>query len=185
MRVTNNNNEKMDKENILHIDEKQSERIYDALRKKVTKSIGQPGGKISQKGTEYLLLIPDFFILLLRLLKDKDVAKDKKAFIVAIILYLLLPIDFIPDFIPGIGFLEDLVLIALGLDMIFVQTEKEVLKRNWSGEGEILDKIQSIIEVGHNVLSEKVFAKISSWVQKHIQHPETIEDMQKEEESKD
>jgi uncharacterized membrane protein YkvA (DUF1232 family) len=177
--------ETKDKEDALNIDEKQCERIYDALRKKVTKSVEQSCGKTSQKGIEYVLLIPDFFVLLWRLLRDKDVAKDKKAFIVAIILYLILPIDFIPDFIPGIGFLDDLVLIALGLDMIFVQTEKNVLKRNWSGEGEILDKIQSIIEVGHNVLSEKVFSKIISWIQSHIQHPETAEDTQKEQEQKE
>jgi uncharacterized membrane protein YkvA (DUF1232 family) len=170
---------------VLHIDEKQSERIYDSLRKKVTKSVEQSCGKTSQKGIEYVLLIPDFFILLWRLLWDKDVAKDKKAFIAGVIIYLLLPIDFIPDFIPGIGFLDDLVLIALALDMIFVQTEKDVLKRNWSGEGEILDKIQSIIEVGHNVLSEKVFSKITLWIQSHIKHPETAEDTQKEQEQKE
>ncbi|MBC8313778.1 MAG: DUF1232 domain-containing protein [Candidatus Cloacimonetes bacterium] len=158
--------EKKETQKVINIDETKKEKIYDMLRRKVKNSVSDYFGDESKKGIEYVLLLPDFFILLWRLMQDKEVEKNKKIFIGAIIAYILLPIDLIPDFIPVIGFLDDLVLIAIGLNNIFVKTDKKILQKHWSGEGKILEQIEAIIKVGNEVLSEKMFGKITRLIDK-------------------
>ncbi|MCK4338519.1 MAG: DUF1232 domain-containing protein, partial [Candidatus Cloacimonetes bacterium] len=135
-------------------------------RKRVIKSVKYSFSDKYKNIVEYIFLIPDFFVLLWRLMLDKDIPKEKKLFIGAIIVYVLLPIDLIPDFIPVIGFMDDLVLIAIGLDTIFVRTEKKILQKHWSGEGEVLEKIQSIIKLGNEFLSNRIIGKITRWISK-------------------
>jgi len=55
------------------------------------------------------------FALVWRLLKDKRVPLYAKLVLPGLFLYLLIPIDLIPDFIPILGYLDDLLVILLGL----------------------------------------------------------------------
>jgi uncharacterized membrane protein YkvA (DUF1232 family) len=47
--------------------------------------------------------------------KDKRVPWYAKAFVIVIVGYALSPIDLIPDFIPVLGFLDDLILVPAGI----------------------------------------------------------------------
>ena len=53
-----------------------------------------------------------------------------KAVIPALVAYLLMPLDIIPDFIPVIGQLDDLLLIALAVGVIFGFTPVELLEEH-------------------------------------------------------
>ena len=53
-----------------------------------------------------------------------------KAVIPALVAYLLMPLDIIPDFIPVIGQLDDLLLIALAVGLIFRFTPVELLEEH-------------------------------------------------------
>lgn len=54
-------------------------------------------------------------LLLFYTLKSEEVPMDKKAIIVGALGYLILPIDFIPDFIPVLGFSDDLAALTTAL----------------------------------------------------------------------
>jgi uncharacterized membrane protein YkvA (DUF1232 family) len=59
--------------------------------------------------------VPDCVVLFRRLLADPRVRRRDKVLLAALVPYLLLPFDLVPDFIPVAGQLDDAVLVALVL----------------------------------------------------------------------
>jgi uncharacterized membrane protein YkvA (DUF1232 family) len=59
--------------------------------------------------------------------KDPRVPWYAKALALIIIAYALSPIDLIPDFIPVIGYLDDLILIPAGIMLLMKMIPKEVM----------------------------------------------------------
>src|SRR5690349_19829922 len=59
--------------------------------------------------------IPHFLRLLWGLARDPRVSKADKAIVVGALAYAALPADLIPDWIPGLGEIEDVFLVALAL----------------------------------------------------------------------
>jgi uncharacterized membrane protein YkvA (DUF1232 family) len=94
------------------------------------------------------------------------VPKRKKVIAGAILAYLIMPLDIIPDFIPVIGHIDDLVLVVLGLNMIFNDIDKQILLDNWSGKGDILNIIQSVTLKAEQFLDKNVLNKIKKWINK-------------------
>ena len=60
--------------------------------------------------------------------KDPRVPWYAKAFTACIVAYAFSPIDLIPDFIPILGYLDDIVLIPLGIALALKMIPKEVIK---------------------------------------------------------
>ena len=60
--------------------------------------------------------------------KDPRVPWYAKVFIAAIVAYALSPIDLIPDFIPVLGYLDDLIIIPAGISLSLKMIPKEVLE---------------------------------------------------------
>jgi uncharacterized membrane protein YkvA (DUF1232 family) len=59
--------------------------------------------------------IPDCVVLLRRLLRDPRIPRWRKVFLALVLVYLVFPIDLVPDFIPIAGQLDDAILVALAL----------------------------------------------------------------------
>jgi len=153
------------KEKIIFTDDEKKMKFYEDLRKKVRKYSNDKIGKYG-KLSEYLFLLPDFFILICRLAIDDRVSAKKKILAGAIIAYMILPIDLIPDFIPILGYLDDLVLVVLGLNMILNEIDKQILLDNWSGEGNLLELLQTITAKAEKFLDKKIYARIKEWISK-------------------
>lgn len=60
--------------------------------------------------------------------KDPRVPWYVKVFIAIIVGYALSPIDLIPDFIPVLGYLDDLIIIPVGISLVIKMIPKEVLE---------------------------------------------------------
>jgi len=112
--------------------------------------------------TTTLKAIPNLGKLLLKLARDPRVPRKNKLIFGGIAAYLLLPVDFIPDFIPGIGQVDDIVLVALGLDAMVNRVPPEVLADHWDGDGDVLDKIKGILATVTKFVPEGVKQKIFS-----------------------
>lgn len=154
------------KEKIIFTDDDRKMKFYEKLRKKVTKfsegKVGKRGGVMA----EYLFLLPDFFILVCRLAVDDRVPNKKKIVAGAILAYLIMPIDIIPDFIPVIGHIDDLVLAVLGLNMILNDIDKQILLDNWSGKGNLLELLQTITLKAEQFMDKNILNKIKNWINK-------------------
>ena len=85
--------------------------------------------------------IPDCVTTIRRLRKDPRVPRRAKIAIVIAGLWVASPIDLIPEFLPVIGPLDDIVVVALALRYAARQVPREVLLAAWPGERRILDRL--------------------------------------------
>ena len=151
------------KEKIVDIDADKL-KFYEDLRRKAKDWSQHKGGAIGGKLGEYLFLLPDMFILVCRLALDKRVPTKQKLMAGGIVAYVIMPLDIIPDFIPVIGHVDDLVLVVMGLNMILNEIDPKVLADNWSGEGEILDQLKKVTSTAERFLDKNILGRIKGWL---------------------
>lgn len=114
---------------------------------------------------DYLLAVPDLFHLLCRLAIDRDVEVSEKAALAAAIVYIVSPIDFLPEALTGpVGYIDDLVVAALALDLLVNKTPSEIVTRHWAGDGDVLDLIQQILCFAEEMIGTGLWERI----QKHF-----------------
>ena len=77
--------------------------------------------------------VPDCITLFRRLLADGRIPRRRKALVVALLGYLAIPFDVVPDFIPVAGQLDDAVVVALVLRAICRGGSPEMLEEHWPG----------------------------------------------------
>jgi len=79
-------------------------------------------------------LIPNLVVLFRGLLKDPRVPRSSKAWLWFAVVWLVSPIDLIPEFIPFLGPLDDAVVAALVLRHVLRRTDESVLMAHWRGD---------------------------------------------------
>jgi uncharacterized membrane protein YkvA (DUF1232 family) len=88
--------------------------------------------------------IPDCIVLFKRLLSDSRVARWRKALLAALIAYLAMPIDLVPDFVPIAGQLDDAILVGLVLRTILRASGEPLLREHWPGPDQSLRLVQRL-----------------------------------------
>jgi uncharacterized membrane protein YkvA (DUF1232 family) len=107
---------------------------------------GDDGGRQVEL-KEYVLLAPRLVKLVLKLLRDRRVPPRSKAMLVLLAGYLASPVDVIPDFVPGIGQLDDLVIAAFALDQILNRVPEEIVLEHWEGEEDVLQVVREVLDI--------------------------------------
>ena len=77
--------------------------------------------------------IPDCLVLVSRLARDGRISRPRRALLFGVLGYLALPIDLVPDFLPGIGQLDDAVLLGLALRVVLRGGGIELVRDAWPG----------------------------------------------------
>jgi uncharacterized membrane protein YkvA (DUF1232 family) len=77
--------------------------------------------------------IPDCIVLVTRLARDLRVPRRRKLLLLALVGYLALPFDFVPDFIPVAGQLDDAVIVALVLRGFVRSGGESLIRELWPG----------------------------------------------------
>ena len=113
----------------------------------------------------FLMFLPNLVILLGRLIKDSRVPTAEKALFAAAILYVISPLDFIPDVFPFIGQVDDLYVVALVLLRLINRTDESVVRRHWPGGGDIVELADSIANIAPKFLPRRVSRMITSRVE--------------------
>ncbi len=78
-------------------------------------------------------LVPDFIVLFRRLLGDRRVPRRSKLLLLAVIPYLAMPFDLVPDFVPVAGYLDDAVIVAFVLRWVLRGTGPDLIREHWPG----------------------------------------------------
>lgn len=78
-------------------------------------------------------LLPSVARLLLRLLRDRSIPLRVRARILIAVAYNVQPINLIPDFVPVIGFADNLIVTGWALRSTVRRAGRDAVVRNWSG----------------------------------------------------
>jgi uncharacterized membrane protein YkvA (DUF1232 family) len=77
--------------------------------------------------------VPDCVVLFRRLLADERIPRRRKLALVALLGYLVSPIDLVPDFIPVAGQLDDVLAVVLVLRFVLRSADDDLLAEHWPG----------------------------------------------------
>jgi uncharacterized membrane protein YkvA (DUF1232 family) len=77
--------------------------------------------------------IPDCIGLVRRLLGDPGVPRRHKLLLAAVVGYLALPFDLVPDFIPIAGHADDVLVVMLALRVVLGGSGNALLRQHWRG----------------------------------------------------
>jgi len=134
--------------------------FYQELRVKMREWLRTEEGKNS-RWAEYLMLAPDLFHLLCKLMLEREVWIKDKAKVAAALAYFMSGIDFIPEvFLGPVGFVDDIALAAYVLNSIVSNTDAEVLRRHWAGEEDILEVVKRILQVADQMVGSGLWKRI-------------------------
>ena len=77
--------------------------------------------------------VPDCIVLVRRLIGDPRVPRRYKLLLGALVGYLALPLDLVPDFIPVAGQVDDALVVVLALRVVLRASGSELLREHWRG----------------------------------------------------
>jgi uncharacterized membrane protein YkvA (DUF1232 family) len=78
-------------------------------------------------------VIPDCLVLLKRLVADERVPRSRKLLLAAVLAYLAMPFDLVPDFIPVAGQLDDAIIVAAALRSVLRAAGEAPVREHWPG----------------------------------------------------
>ena len=90
---------------------------------------------------ELLTLLPNLVRLFRGLIRDERVPRSSKVFLLLGALWLASPIDLIPEFLPGIGPLDDAVVAGLVLRHVVKRAGPDTVRDHWRGDPRTLNVI--------------------------------------------
>jgi len=94
-----------------------------------------------------LRLVPDLLGLVRRLAADRSVPVRARVMLGLLVAYLVLPIDLVPDFLPVIGYADDVVVIAVVLRAVVRAAGPDALARHWRGSDAGLRAVRALAGV--------------------------------------
>jgi uncharacterized membrane protein YkvA (DUF1232 family) len=100
--------------------------------------------------------IPNFLRLLWRLYFDPRVSRLDKGIVLATIGYIIVPLDLIPDFLPFLGQVDDIYLLALALDRLLNNAGIDVLLDHWEGDVSSLETAIAALDKAGSFLPEQI-----------------------------
>ncbi len=83
--------------------------------------------------TEALRLLPDVLRLIRRLAADPDLPRGVRIRLGALLVYLALPVDLIPDFIPVLGYADDAIIVTAVLRSVVRRAGVGAVRAHWPG----------------------------------------------------
>jgi uncharacterized membrane protein YkvA (DUF1232 family) len=90
---------------------------------------------------ELLRMLPDLARLIGRIAGDPALPRAAKIALVAAAAYLVTPLDLIPDFVPFLGILDDVLLAAVIVDGLLNHVDRALVLRYWPGDQGSLERV--------------------------------------------
>ncbi len=105
---------------------------------------------------EAVLLVPNLAKLLFRLLKDRRVPVGRRLSMAAVGAYVASPVDLIPDFVPVLGGIDDLLVLAFAVDYLLKASPPELIDEHWDGSEDGLELVRGIASWGVEMMPDRL-----------------------------
>ncbi|WP_367131967.1 YkvA family protein [Saccharothrix sp. HUAS TT1] len=89
-------------------------------------------------------LLPDVLRLVARLARDPRVPRSARVRLWVLLGYLALPFDLVPDFIPVLGYADDVIAVSWVLRSVIRSAGPEVVAEHWPGTPEGLAVVRRL-----------------------------------------
>lgn len=137
------------------IPSEQQQDFYQNLRQSVNEWLDSRSEMVSKVGN-YILVAPDLFHLLTKLMLDSRIDSKSKSMIGGGILYFITPLDFLPEFLTGpVGFLDDVVVAVFIVNALLNKFSVDLVKEHWAGDEDLLEVLRRLSNSG-NQLAERI-----------------------------
>jgi uncharacterized membrane protein YkvA (DUF1232 family) len=134
--------------------------LYDRVRAGVQRSLSRAlPGRLARL-TPWLFALPDLVVLLWRLLLNPKVDARRKAIASAAIAYVAWPLDFLPDLLPGLGWLDDTTIALLSLCAIISGSPTELRAELWPGDPDVLTPLTRALDLFEQTVGQRQFGKL-------------------------
>ncbi len=108
---------------------------------------GGASAQVRKLAADAVHLLPNLIKLLGRLVSDPRVPRRSKVVIGVALAYLVSPVDLIPEFVPVIGFADDLLLVSYAINHLITVAGEDVVLEHWDGPRDMLELVRSVLEV--------------------------------------
>ncbi len=109
---------------------------------------------------EAIILIPKLLRLFFKTMGDRRVSVNQKLLLLGTILYVISPIDFVPDFIPFTGQVDDILLLAVVVLKVMQQAGRSVFQDNWKDSQGLPDLARQIMKLASSFLPSSIYNRI-------------------------
>ncbi len=134
-----------------------NDQFYNDLRQKIS---GYSG-----RYSEYILLIPDLFLLITRLMLDKRVDSRYKVYLGAALTYMVSPIDLIPDrLFGGLGYIDDIAVMVAVLNIMLKEVDNQIILESWSGDADLLATVRKFLDQADQIIGKQRLDKILDYL---------------------
>ncbi len=113
---------------------------------------GGTSAQMRKLAADAVFLLPNLIKLLGRLVKDPRVPRRSKVVIGAALAYLVSPVDLIPEFVPVIGFADDILLVSYAINHLITVAGEDVVLEHWDGPRDMLELVRSVLEVASDLV---------------------------------
>jgi uncharacterized membrane protein YkvA (DUF1232 family) len=97
---------------------------------------------------EVLRLIPDVLRLLRSVIADRSAPLDVRVVLVGLLVWIVSPIDLIPEFVPGIGPLDDIIVAVVALRYTRRRLGAADLRSRWQGTPDGFELLLRVVGAG-------------------------------------
>lgn len=141
--------------------------FYDRLRERIMDGVEERGGKLGPAAVRGLLVVPDVFILMVRLTMDREVPSSARAMIGGALAYFILPVDLLPEAVMGAGgYLDDLVLASAVLAQTFSGDLEPFARKHWSGKEDLRKVLADVAEAAQGLLGNNMYGRVKKLLDK-------------------
>ena len=142
------------------IEEKRAQDFYRRLRTRLDAWLQSREGR-AYRFADHLLLLPDFVHLVIRLALDRRVPMELRTQTAAVLAYVMLPFDLVPEGLVGpVGFGDDLLLAALMVRRLLITVPPDVVLAHWAGPVGLMETIRSVLDAAEDMVGSRVWKRL-------------------------